>query len=73
MSKYSVDSYNVTTFNEVGARILKVSLGNVGLVEAIAWAREQVESGAVHSFAVERVLFNSAEQKDSWKPKAEKQ
>ena len=72
MTKYDTDSYSVTTFNARGAKILKISLGNVGLVKATEWAREKLQEGEAHSFVVERVLINSMDQKESWQPKLRK-
>ena len=69
MNKYDTDSYSVTTFNQRGAKILKISLGNVGLVKATEWAREKLQSGEANSFVVERVLINSMDQKESWQTK----
>lgn len=69
MNKYDVDNYSVTTFNPRGVKILKISLGNVGLIEATKWAREKVQAGDAHSFVVERVLVNSMDQLEAWQPR----
>lgn len=66
MTKYDTDSYSVTTFNARGAKILKISLGNVGLVKATEWARKKLQEGEAQSFVVERVLINSMDQRESW-------
>jgi len=72
MTKYDTDSYSVTTFNARGAKILKISLGNIGLAKATEWAREKLQEGEAYSFFVERVLINSMDQKASWQAKRRK-
>jgi hypothetical protein len=68
-AKYGTDSYSLTLFNERGAKLAKVWLGNLGLVRATEIAREKVQEGEAHSFVVERVLINSMDTKESWQPK----
>jgi|LakMenEpi03Aug12_release.lakeMendotaPanAssembly.Ray.scaffolds.fasta_scaffold193100_3 hypothetical protein len=68
-AKYGTDSYSLTMFNDRGAKLAKVWLGNLGLVRATEIAREKVQEGEAHSFVVERVLINSMDTKESWQPK----
>jgi hypothetical protein len=56
-------------FNDRGAKLAKVWLGNLGLVRATEIAREKVQEGEAHSFVVERVLINSMDTRESWQPK----
>lgn len=69
MNKYDSDSYNLTLFNERGAKIEKKALGNVGLVMAQYVGRQLVAEGDAHSFVIERVLFNSMDRAEAWLPK----
>jgi hypothetical protein len=68
-AKYGTDSYSLTMFNDRGAKLAKVWLGNLGLVRATEIAREKVQEGEAHSFVVERVLINSMDTRESWQPK----
>jgi hypothetical protein len=68
-AKYGTDSYSLTMFNDRGAKLAKVWLGNLGLVRATEIAREKVQAGEAHSFVVERVLMNSMDTRESWQPK----
>jgi hypothetical protein len=68
-AKYGTDSYSLTLFNERGAKLAKVWLGNLGLVRATEIAREKVQEGEAHSFVVERVLINSMDTRESWQAK----
>lgn len=68
--KYDTNSYNLTTFDRRGAKVEKIPLGNVGLIQAQAAGRELVRTDAVHSFVIERVLFNSLDHDESWLPRA---
>ena len=67
--KYDVSNYSVVLFNRRGAKLLKIALGNVGLIAATRWATEKVEAGEAHSFVVERVLVNSMDQREAWQPR----
>ena len=67
--KYDTDSYNLTLFNERGAKIEKKALGNVGLVMAQYVGRQLIAEGDAHSFVIERVLFNSMDKAEAWLPK----
>jgi hypothetical protein len=69
-AKYGTDSYSLTMFNDRGAKLAKVWLGNnLGLVRATEIAREKVQAGEAHSFVVERVLMNSMDTRESWQAK----
>lgn len=68
MGKYETDNYSVTLFDVRGRKLLKEPLGNVGLMKARAWARERVQAGEAHSYAVERVLENSMDDRAPWLP-----
>lgn len=68
--KYDTNSFNLVTFNDRGAKLEKIPLGNVGLIRAKEIGWELVKTDAVHSFAVERVCFNSLDAAEAWLPKA---
>lgn len=69
MNKYDTDNYHLVTFNERGAKVDVIPLGNVGLIQAKAAGRELVRTDAVHSFVIERVLYNSLDKDEAWLPK----
>lgn len=68
--KYDTGSYNLTTFDRRGAKIEKIALGNVGLMQAQQAGRELVKADAVASFVVERVAYNSLDMDEAWLPRA---
>ena len=67
--KYDTETYSITTFDKRGAKIEKIPLGKVGLIQAQTAGRELVKSDAVHSFVIERVCFNSLDHDESWLPR----
>ncbi len=68
-NKYDTDSYSLTTFNERGAKIAKIAIGNTGLVVAKNIGKQMVVQGDIASFVVERVLHNSMDHSERWLPK----
>jgi hypothetical protein len=68
-NKYGTDSYSITTFNERGAKIAKIAIGNTGLIVAKNIGKQLVDQGDIASFVVERVLHNSMDHSERWLPK----
>ena len=71
MSKYTTGSYLITLFGKMGNRLDTESVES--FTSGVEKGTQYVDSGAIHSFVVSRVVFNSLEPyvDQKWVPKDE--
>lgn len=66
MNKYQTNEYVITLFDERGAKIDRVSLGNIGLLASQKTGKEMVSEGRCASFSIARNVFNSLDAVGTW-------
>jgi len=66
--KAAIDALNGIAWMDDSQLVEILALGNVGLIQAQAAGRELVRTDAVHSFVIERVIYNSLDKAEAWLP-----